>query len=200
MVSAETTDIGESSKDSAIVSVERSKYDPDMSKPTATTSLATTSHGTDISNLPSLASRGQTLGKDADSKLEMIAPDQDLTLETEEVVQETYMQKISSGFAFVRKFFESILISATSSLNSVSRDYRFVAKRLSVEKKCLKRVIEIEELKGNTHDFISDPAWRKSALSKLSRVTEEALENLVKCNPKKAIKQWNQLDTTPVEE
>lgn len=200
-MSAETTDLGESSKDSAIVSVERPKYDPDMSKPTATTSLAT-SQGTDISNLPSLGSKGQASGgKEVDSKLEMIAPDEDLAeYELEEAVQETYMQKISSGFAFVRKFFESILISATSSLNSVSRDYRFVAKRLSVEKKCLKRVIEIEESKGNTHDFISDPAWRKSALSKLSRVNEEALENLVKCNPKKAIKQWNQLDTTPIEE
>lgn len=202
LVSSETTDIGESSKDSAIVSVERPKYHPDSSKPTTMTSIASTSQGTDISNMSTLSSRAQVASpsKDGGDNLEATAPDQNLLEEQEEdMPQETYMQKICGWLDFIKNFFESILISATSSLNSVSRDYRFVAKRLSIEKKCLKKVIEIEESKGNIQDFISDQNWRKSALSKLSRVTEETLENFVKSSPKNAIKLWNQLDTTPNE-
>ena len=197
IVSSETTDIGESSKDSAIVSVERPKLHPDMSRATTMTLVPSTSNSTDMSNVSTLDSQAivPALSKDDPTKADISVPGHNI-IEEKDTSQETYMQKICSWMNFIKKFLQSILISATSSLNSVSRDYRFVAKRLAVEKKCLKKVIEIEEFKGNMHDFISDPNWKKSALSKLSRVTEETLENFVKSDSTNAIKQWNELDAT----
>lgn len=151
-----------------------------------------TSQATDISGLPSLKSK--TSGGSKKSEDIVVADtSQEVEVSEEEKPQETYMEKIKGWLNFIRSFFESILISCISSLNSVSRDYRFVAKRLSVEKKALKRVIEIEESQSEHYDCIADQSWRKSALSKLSSVTEETLEKLVKAPARKAMRKWNKL-------
>lgn len=191
MSSETTADIGESSKDSAIVSVERPKLHPDMSRPTTITSLPSTSQETDISNMSSLASQEIVPRKS-------IKPDEadqsSTSCEEEKEKEETYMEKIKSWLGFIKTFVESIFISATSSLNSLSRDYRFVAKRLSIEKKCLKKVIEIEELKGTTHDFITDQEWRKDVLAKLSKCSEEELEHIAKSDASEALTAWDHVD------
>lgn len=205
LVSAEaTTDIGDSSKDSAIISVERPKYHPDMSKPTTMTSVPSTCQDTDISNMSSLVSRSSSkrktsFNKDRDSRqMSDEKPLLEMDAEIDEI-EKTYMEKITDWLIFFKTFLESIIISATSSLNSVSRDYRFVAKRLSVEKKCLKRIIEIKESDGVEYDFISDQNWRKSTLAKLSGFTEDNLENIAKAESALVLKTWNELDKLPME-
>lgn len=211
IASAEISDVGESSKDSAIISVERPKYNPDASLPTIETFIPRTSQdNTEISdtiasfsgteNVPDLAvkdsaenSKVQTT-KDIQLKVP-VQPKE----EKEPVEDETYVEKIKIWFDFIKKFTESVFISSTSNLNSVSRDYRFVAKRLAVEKKCLKKIIEIKELEGIKHDLISDQDWKKSTLTKLSKLTEEKLENVSKSDPQNVLPVWNDLDGTSIE-
>lgn len=191
LVSAEVTaDIGDSSRDAPIISIEREPVRSDDSKPTTMTSL--TSQATDISGLPSLKSKVSGGSKKGDD-IGVIDSSQEVEISEEEKSQETYMEKIKGWLNFCRSFLESILISCISSLNSVSRDYRFVAKRLSVEKKALKRVIEIEESRSDHYDCISDQSWRKAALAKLSSVTEETLEKLIIAPARKAMRKWNKL-------
>lgn len=51
---------------------------------------------------------------------------------------ETFVEKVKRWYAFFCEFMNSVLISTTAKLNAVSKDYRFVAKKLSKEKKLLK--------------------------------------------------------------
>lgn len=211
IASAETSDVGESSKDSAIISVERPKYNPDASLPTMETFLPKTSQdNTDISetitsfsgmeNFPDLAAKDSNeFSKVQSTKdIQLKVPIQPKE-EKEKVEEETYLEKIKIWFDFIKKFTESVFISSTSNLNSVSRDYRFVAKRLAVEKKCLKKIIEIKELEGIKHDLISDQDWKKGTLTKLSKLTEEKLENVSKSGPQDVLPVWNELDGTSIE-
>ncbi|OTF73595.1 hypothetical protein BLA29_008365, partial [Euroglyphus maynei] len=125
LVSAEVTDVGESSHDSPIVSVERIKRDPDSSRPTTMTSVPD-SQATDLSTMSSL----------------------------------------------------------------------ICTKRLAVEKKCLKKIIEIKELEGIQYDFIGDQIWKKNTLAKLSKLTEENLENVAKSDANDVLQVWSDLDVT----
>lgn len=166
-----------------------------MSKATTITSLPSTSTGASTSKLSSLKSKTD-LQKEVqeDEPLELSSDEEEALINNE-----TYMEKFKKLSKFLKEFIDSILISATSGLNSVSRDYRFVAKRLSIEKKCLKRIIEIEENKHQTVELLGDSSWRKSTLSKLSKVTEETLDIIFKSKPKKVMREWEKLDNNPDE-
>ena len=200
MVSAETANLGESSRESAIISAERSKYDPDRSLPTMTTSLQSRPSTTNISGVSSLPSTSKLPASEMESKEndeEQKKDDKennDSGPDGTEEPNETVLQKAKGWFEFFRSFFESILISLTSTLNSVSRDYRFVAKRLSTEKKCFKKILEIEESRGQDHGFISE-----KTKSKLSHVTEDMLHKLVDAQPDVAMQQWQELETEAAE-
>lgn len=53
-------------------------------------------------------------------------------------VEDTYIERIRSLLAFGWALLDSMLISATAKLNSVSRDYRYVARKLADEKRIVK--------------------------------------------------------------
>jgi len=170
-VSAETTtDIGESSKDSAIVSLDRERLDPDASVPTTTTTLPSTS-ASHISSRPSslpVAIKDGSKPPDRDSEDE--AEEGDEYKERSDQRKVSLLTKMKNWFQIVVLFIESALISATAKLNTLSRDYRYVARRLSVEKRYLKKLFEIEESNGSTYDFM-DTNWKKRTLAKISQST-----------------------------
>ncbi|XP_027198178.2 piezo type mechanosensitive ion channel component isoform X2 [Dermatophagoides pteronyssinus] len=203
-VSDEITDIGESSHDSPIISVERIKRNPDSSRPTTMTSVPD-SQATDFSAFSSLvcsvpAHIDQPIPEDQQQQQHQKTIKQEseksYSLESDEQQEPTYMEKIRSWFDFFKTFTESIFISSTSNLNAVSRDYRFVAKRLAVEKKCLKKIIEIKELDGIQYDFIGDQIWKKNTLAKLSKLTEKSLEDVAKSDANDVLRVWSDLDAT----
>ncbi|CAG2122299.1 unnamed protein product, partial [Medioppia subpectinata] len=82
--------------------------------------------------------------------------------------KESILTRMKSWVRICILFVESALISVTAKLNSLSRDYRYVARRLSVEKRYLKRILEIEESNGSRFDFM-DTNWKKRTLSKISQ-------------------------------
>lgn len=57
----------------------------------------------------------------------------------------------------------SILLSATVELNKLSRSYRYVSRRMAVEKNALKRQFDLDDER-----FKKDPKWRKWVISTLS--------------------------------
>lgn len=57
---------------------------------------------------------------------------------TRPTVDETYGERLRSLLAFGWALLDSMLISATAKLNSVSRDYRYVARKLADEKRIVK--------------------------------------------------------------
>jgi hypothetical protein len=190
IVSAEiTTDIGESSKDSAIVSLDREHIDPDASAPTTTTTLPSTS-ASHISSRPSslpVAVKDGSKPPDrgsGDEKDEEETPSE----EGADHRKVSLLSKMKSWFQIVVLFIESALISATAKLNSLSRDYRYVARRLSVEKRYLKKLFEIEESNGSKYDFM-DTTWKKKTLAKISQSTvpklSKSLDSIEESNKKR---------------
>jgi hypothetical protein len=95
---------------------------------------------------------------------------------------------MKSWFQILILFIESALISATAKLNSLSRDYRYVARRLSVEKRYLKKLFEIEESNGSKYDFM-DTNWKKKTLAKISQSTvpklSKSFDSIEESNRKK---------------
>ena len=169
IVSAEgTTDIGESSKDSAIVSLDRERTDPDASRPTTLTTVATSSVGSRPSSLP-FERKESTKVREKGSGDEVEGVDE-VDEETQPQRKESLFTKMKNWLTIVLLFIESALISMTAKLNSLSRDYRYVARRLSVEKRYLKRIFEIEESNGSRYDFM-DINWKKRTLAKISSST-----------------------------
>lgn len=79
----------------------------------------------------------------------------------------TIWQKIIHWFTILCLFIESCVISATAKLNHVSRDYRYVSRRLAVEKRALKLLFEMEEAEGVSYDT----DWKKSTLEKISKAS-----------------------------
>lgn len=73
--------------------------------------------------------------------------------------------KILRGIQILGLFFKSSIISITAKLNNVSRDYRYVARRLAVEKKALKLLFEIEECDGT--EFNEE--WKREFRDKVSQ-------------------------------
>ena len=70
----------------------------------------------------------------------------------------------------------SILLSATVELNKLSRSYRYVSRRMAVEKNALKKQFNL-----NDERFKKDPNWRKWVISTLSetytKTNEQYQEN-----------------------
>lgn len=141
-VSGEVDDIEDSSQQSAIVSADRDAI-PSSSQKTPHKSpdpLTITSSGPTMSlSLPSSASTSMSSPKE-----DTVAPlsPQDIKSivddDEEDVKEETFVEKVKRWYAFFCEFMSSVLISTTAKLNAVSKDYRFVAKKLSREKKLLK--------------------------------------------------------------
>ena len=154
-----------------MVSVDRVReyIDPDLSQQTVITSMPTTSKASSSKGLPTFKVHEQSD--------EQNLPSKDVSLEEptavkEEAVEEeqgsiSFWQKIIHWFTIVCLFIESCVISATAKLNHVSRDYRYVSRRLAVEKRALKLLFEMEEAEGVNYD--SD--WKKSTLEKISKAS-----------------------------
>uniref|UniRef100_T1KNY9 Uncharacterized protein n=1 Tax=Tetranychus urticae TaxID=32264 RepID=T1KNY9_TETUR len=147
------TDVGESSKDSAIISVDREpEIDRESSLTTQFSSLPPTST---IPESPE-SEGSSTLAVDSES--DELIKDDDKFEETESEVAsddgqcESIIRKIEWWCKLTVLFFKSLVISLTSKLNSLSRDYRFVSRRLEIERKALKRLI-IDDDYDRDHDL-----------------------------------------------
>lgn len=165
------TEVGDSSKDSAIVSVDRDieEVDPDASQATSVTSVEASSvRPTTSRRVSSLhpgvqdVSDGPCGSKAADEESDGKKSDED-----EEMADNSWWLKVINYFYIMCWFIESCVISATAKLNHVSRDYRYVSRRLAVEKRALKLLFEMEEMKGDNYD----QEWKKNTLEKISRAT-----------------------------
>jgi hypothetical protein len=72
-------------------------------------------------------------------------------------------QKVRGWWDMVNLIVYSCLLSATVELNKLSRSYRYVSRRMAVEKNALKRHFNL-----NDERFKRDPSWRKWVISTLS--------------------------------
>ena len=168
-------DVGESSKDSAIVSVDREKeeiQDVDASMVTIITTIPTEStqkpsgsrkvsredgeaggsgDGSDKKSEDGQDEKGEGAGEDEKGKDGQIS----------------FWVRIIHWFTIMCWFVESCVISSTAKLNHVSRDYRYVSRRLAVEKRALKLLFEMEESGGINYDS----EWKRTTLEKISRAT-----------------------------
>jgi len=174
LVSGEVTDVGESSEDSAIVSAERERIDPDASAKTTITSLPSTSSSVvtiKTSRRPSEFPGGdQVDGRQGDEEID--GEEEDEEQGDVEARRMSVLTRVKGWTNILIMFLESCVISATVKLNSLSRDYRYVARRLSVEKRYLKNIFEIEgkEGEGKRYEFM-DATWKKATLAKISQVS-----------------------------
>mgnify|MGYP000865264413 CR=1 FL=1 len=85
----------------------------------------------------------------------------------EEVTME--VGKIRGCWEMLNLIVYSCLLSATVELNKLSRSYRYVSRRMAVEKNILKRKFNL-----NDERFKSDPAWRKWVIGTLSETYTKA--------------------------
>lgn len=170
-------DIGESSKDSAIISVDREPeevQDVDASMVTIVTTIPTES--TRKASFSRKASGDHGAGGSGDGSGKKTPAgeaidetgdgDVDAGQEGEEL-QISFWLKILHWLTLLCWFIESCVISATAKLNHVSRDYRYVSRRLAVEKRALKLLFEMEESEGVNYDS----EWKRTTLEKISRAT-----------------------------
>lgn len=166
--SGEMTDLGESSEDSAIVSVDRIRTDPSASRQTTLTSIPSTSKSIPMPSTSSKRPSIQTI-KDRESDKESRRR-RDSTRSDKSREEKRKLSVVSKirywGYVFLL-FVKSCLISVTAKLNSVSRDYRYVARRLAVEKRALKVLLDIEESDGVRYDS----NWKKLTLAKISQAS-----------------------------
>lgn len=165
-------DIGESSKDSAIISVDREEeeiQDVDASMVTIVTTIPTESTQKPSGSRKVSREEGESggSGDGSDKKSEGV----DGTGEDAEGDgrdnQISIWVKVIHWFTIMCWFIESCVISATAKLNHVSRDYRYVSRRLAVEKRALKLLFEMEETGGINYDS----EWKRTTLEKISRAT-----------------------------
>lgn len=144
----QTLHVGDSSKDSAIVSIDRSELKSSFSQRTRTTQQqastdqpqpsTSTGAGSDKSSKDASDKEGDNRKSDEDGQKE----DGDETKDSKRT--ESILYKIKKWLKIIKYFFISCLISATVKLNEVSRDYRYVSRRLAVEKKALKCIIHLK--------------------------------------------------------
>ena len=182
-------DIGESSKDSAIISVDREKEpipDPDESmttqvttvamdepKPSTSTSLDGSGHSKDSDEKSSKkgpkrkSSQPSDKGKEPSEEQSPAEQEDQQDQQQQGQIQISIWLKLLHWITVFYWFIESCVISATAKLNSVSRDYRYVSRRLEVEKRALKMLFEMEESVGVSYDH----DWKRSTLEKISRAT-----------------------------
>lgn len=162
----ESTDMGESSKDSAIISVDREISEPpSVSGPTQMSSLPSTSEHPEMAEdeVSSTISAG-TRGGMSEKESERLA---ELKGETEVGFWTSLVQKLIWWSKMFALFFTSCVISLTAKLNTISRDYRYVSRRLNIEKIALKKYFQDEVI----------TSWDKDG-----EKTREALERISKSN------------------
>ncbi|XP_035206569.1 piezo-type mechanosensitive ion channel component 2-like isoform X5 [Stegodyphus dumicola] len=138
--SGEVDDIEDSSQQSAIVSADRDGVASSSQKTShkSPDPLTITSSGPTMSlSLPSSASSTSASSPKEDT-IAPVSPQDVKLLEEDDIKEETFVEKIKRWYAFFCEFMNSVLISTTAKLNAVSKDYRFVARQLSKEKKLLK--------------------------------------------------------------
>lgn len=174
----EYVDVDESSKDSAIVSVDRERegegIDPDASLQTVVTSIApstpkikATTSAAHLSDEGGSGDERKDGKKDEDDEDQQGTGGEDDAAEVDADEEKSIWLKIIRYFYYMCWFIESCVISATAKLNHVSRDYRYVSRRLAVEKRALKLLFEMEESEGVNFDN----EWKKHTLEKISRAT-----------------------------
>ncbi|GFQ76286.1 piezo-type mechanosensitive ion channel component [Trichonephila clavata] len=138
--SGEVDDVEDSSQQSAIVSADRDAVASTSQKTShkSPDPLTITSSGPTMSlSMPSSASSTSASSPKEDT-VAALSPQDVKLLEEDEAKEETFVEKIKRWYAFFCEFMNSVLISTTAKLNAVSKDYRFVARQLSKEKKLLK--------------------------------------------------------------
>ncbi|XP_064467318.1 piezo-type mechanosensitive ion channel component 2-like isoform X2 [Ornithodoros turicata] len=123
----DTEDVGESSCLSPIVSADRS-----LSRTVSGASQPSKSSGHQETEMPSTSVLVSPDDQDAEGTVTEGITEQSPPLE------EGFMDKVRGYLTFALALMDSLLISATAKLNSVSRDYRYVAKRLAREKRGVK--------------------------------------------------------------
>lgn len=142
----QTLHVGDSSKDSAIVSIDRSDRKSSISQRTRTDQQhpqPSTSTGSAVPGGQKLTSTIKTDGKDdRDSNDDKKEDDENKTDDNKR--SESILFKIKKWLKIIKYFFISCLISSTVKLNELSRDYRYVSRRLAVEKKALKCIIHLK--------------------------------------------------------
>ncbi|KAG8198468.1 hypothetical protein JTE90_022198 [Oedothorax gibbosus] len=137
--SGEVDDVEDSSQQSAIVSADRDG-EPSSQKTShkSPDPLTITSSGPTMTlSMPSSASSTSATSSKEDT-VAAISPQDAKLVDEEPPKEETFVEKIKRWFEFFCEFMNSVLISTTAQLNTVSKDYRFVARQLSKEKKLLK--------------------------------------------------------------
>jgi len=81
-------------------------------------------------------------------------------------------ERVRNCLDTVNLIFYSILLSANVELNKLSRSYRYVSRRMAVEKNALKKHFNL-----NDERFKRDPTWRKWVISTLSDTYAKTTEN-----------------------
>lgn len=202
-------DIGESSKDSAIISVDREKEtlpDPDESQATMVTTVVMDEPKASTSTTgDSKDSEGKSSSKKGPKrKISQVSDKEKAADDGQEEdtgqpgqqpppqqMQISIWLKLIHWFTVFYWFIESCVISATAKLNNVSRDYRYVSRRLEVEKRALKMLFEMEESVGVTYDH----DWKRSTLEKISRATvprNSSLDSVKKFSREAMLRQQQQ--------
>ncbi|XP_076372668.1 piezo-type mechanosensitive ion channel component-like isoform X2 [Tachypleus tridentatus] len=173
--SVEDDDIGESSEQSAIISADRSPASRTVSdssqpqQPSRRVSLSPYDVPGAARRRSSAAVAAPLLSDETGrSYTSTISPAQNgvdtACDDAEETTQESFLQKVKGWMDFGVAFFLSVLISATAKLNTISKDYRFVARQLFREKQILKEQFDstqpIENLERSDSikmSYVKDP-------------------------------------------
>lgn len=135
--SEEVDDVGDSSQLSPIVSVDRSPVSRTVSGSSRghhDTAVPSTSS---FSRHPSTQTGARQFSVEDHDTVCMESGERDSYLD-DEPPEEDFEAKVKRWLEFLGAFIESVFISATAKLNAISKDYRFVARQLSFEKKKLK--------------------------------------------------------------
>ncbi|XP_053201557.1 piezo-type mechanosensitive ion channel component-like isoform X3 [Panonychus citri] len=165
------TDVGESSKDSAIISADR---EPETDHESSATTQYSSLPPTTIPESPE-SEGSSTLSIASESKKLPIDDEKSEETESEAASDdgqcESIIRKIEWWCKLISLFFKSCVISMTAKLNSVSRDYRFVSRRLAIERKALKRLI-IDD------DYDRDPDLKRETLELISKASYTDLNRI----------------------
>ncbi|CAN7992383.1 unnamed protein product [Ixodes hexagonus] len=144
LVSEEADDMNDSSGLSPIVSMDRlplSRTVSGASQP----SKSSSKHPATSSDLPSTSVEEDKTGvpeelhtDHVDAAAEQPADEQQQLLDEQPPAEDTFLERMANLLTFSWALLDSMLISATAKLNSVSRDYRYVARKLADEKRIVK--------------------------------------------------------------
>ncbi|XP_023235302.1 piezo-type mechanosensitive ion channel component 2-like [Centruroides sculpturatus] len=201
--SEEVDDVGDSSQLSPIVSVDRSpvsrtvsgssrhqgsEYSPRDHHDTAVPSTSS------FSRHPSVQTKTRQCSVEDHGTVCMESGEKDSYLD-DEPIEEDFESKLKRWLEFLGAFIESVFISATAKLNSISKDYRFVARQLSFEKKKLKEKfqqdfqLDAENLSNKDAALTSEPISKennkleiKIKLQKGSQDLAQSVELLDACD------------------